>query len=182
MILKIVQVGEAVLRERAAEVDASRIQTPEFQRLIEMMRATMLDAPGVGLAAPQVGVGLSVAVIEDRAETINALSAQDALERDRKPVPFHVLVNPTIVVTDAAPQIFNEGCLSVAGFMAQVARARAVKVTALDHTGALVTINATGWYARILQHEIDHLHGDLYIDKMNSRSFSGPTQPPARKT
>ena len=143
---------------------------------------TMYDAEGVGLAAPQVGVGLSVAVIEDRAETINALSAQDALERDRKPVPFHVLVNPTIVVTDAAPQIFNEGCLSVAGFMAQVARARAVKVTALDHTGALVTINATGWYARILQHEIDHLHGDLYIDKMNSRSFSGPTQPPARKT
>lgn len=182
MILKIVQVGDPVLRQRAADVAPERISTPQFQQLIEMMRATMLDAPGVGLAAPQVGIGLRVAVIEDRAETVAALAPQDAKLRDRNPVPFHVIVNPTLTVTSTSTVAFSEGCLSVSGFMGQVARAQAVRVTALDHTGAEVTINATGWYARILQHEIDHLNGDLYIDRMDTRTFCSVDSSRTRKT
>lgn len=171
MIMPIVQVGDPVLRQRAADVDPTRINTPEFQRMLEMMRATMLDAPGVGLAAPQVGISLRVAVIEELAETIAALPAADVLLRDRRPVPFHVIINPTLFIADTAPLLFNEGCLSVSGFMAEVPRAQAVRVAALDHTGMPITINASGWYARILQHEIDHLNGDLYIDRMNTRTF-----------
>lgn len=171
MILKIVQVGAKVLRENAAEVDPSRIKTPAFQQLLEMMRATMLDAPGVGLAAPQVGVGLRVAVIEDRAETIALAPPEEVARKERRPVPFHVIINPTLTVVDATDATFVEGCLSVTGFAAEVSRAKAVQVKALDHTGAPVTIDAHGWYARILQHEIDHLNGNLYIDRMNPRTF-----------
>lgn len=171
MILKIVQVGAPVLRQSAANVDPARIRTPEFQQLLELMRATMLDAPGVGLAAPQVGVALRVAVIEDRAETIALATPDEVAKKDRRPVPFHVIVNPTITVVDPTEATFVEGCLSVSGFAAEVARAKGVQVKALDHTGAPITINAQGWYARILQHEIDHLNGNLYIDRMNTRTF-----------
>jgi peptide deformylase len=73
---------------------------------------------------------------------------------------------------EAGPAVFAEGCLSVPGFLAQVPRALSVRVEALDHRGQPITIDASGWYARILQHEIDHLGGTLYIDRMNTRTFS----------
>ncbi len=87
-------------------------------------------------------------------------------------MPFHVLVNPRLQLLSAPEMFFFEGCLSVPGFTAVVPRARKVLVNALDHTGEPVHIEASGWYARILQHEIDHLRGTLYIDRMRSQSFS----------
>ena len=126
------------------------------------MRETMRDAPGVGLAAPQIGLPLQLAVIEDVGES-------EAMER--KPVPFHVIVNPKLTLGPGTVDHF-EGCLSVEGFQAIVPRAHTVHVDALDHRGKPVSIDATGWYARILQHEIDHLHGTLYIDRMRSRTIS----------
>ena len=171
MILKIVQVGDPVLRAGTTEIDPSRIHAPELQGLIEMMRATMIDAPGVGLAAPQVGVPLRLTVIEDRADVIAMMPPELVAQRDRRPVPFHVLINPKLTIVDPTPVSFAEGCLSVTGFAAQVPRARAVRVEALDHKGAPHVIEATGWYARILQHEIDHLDGCLYVDRMDTRTF-----------
>jgi peptide deformylase len=92
-----------------------------------------------------------------------------------------VLVNPRLTITDATPADFYEGCLSLAGFAARVPRALAVHVDALDHRGEPVAIDATGWYARILQHEHDHLMGTLYIDRMDSRTFrTVPAAPPER--
>ncbi len=180
MILKIVQVGDPVLRAGTSEIAPSRIQTPELQNLIDLMRATMLDAPGVGLAAPQVGVPLRLTVIEDRAEMIAMLPPEDTTARDRRAVPFHVLINPKLTIVDPTPVSFAEGCLSVTGFAAQVPRARAVRVEALDHHGKPQVINATGWYARILQHEIDHLDGALYIDRMDTRTFINQQANPGR--
>ena len=86
-------------------------------------------------------------------------------------MPFHVIANPRL---ELGPELveFYEGCLSVEGFQAIVPRARAVRVQALNHKGEPVTIDATGWYARILQHEIDHLNGTLYIDRMRSRTLA----------
>jgi peptide deformylase len=133
-----------------------------MQQLIEAMRETMRAAPGVGLAAPQIGLSLQLAVIEDTAES-------DATER--KPVPFHVIANPRLELSGEFVEFF-EGCLSLEGFQAVVPRARSVRVHALDHHGAPVVIDASGWYARILQHEIDHLGGTLYIDRMRSRTIS----------
>jgi len=172
MRLKIVSVGEAVLRTSVRALSVDEIRSARIRDLIEHMRETLGDAPGVGLAAPQVGLPLQLAVIEDKAEYQRNLSEQELNERERKPVPFQVLVNPRLTLLSAPDVLFFEGCLSLPGFTAMVPRARKVAVDALDHTGEPVHIEATGWYARILQHEVDHLRRTLYIDRMRSRSFS----------
>jgi peptide deformylase len=172
MRLKIVSVGEAGLRTEAHALTADEIRSRQIRELIEYMRETLHDAPGVGLAAPQVGMPMQLAVIEDKAEYHVALSDAELAERERRPVPFHVLVNPRLQLLSPPEIFFFEGCLSVPGLMAVVPRARKVRVHALDHTGEPVHIEASGWYARILQHEIDHLRGTLYVDRMRSQSFS----------
>ncbi|GAC1428359.1 MAG: peptide deformylase [Terriglobales bacterium] len=135
------------------------------------MRETMRDAPGVGLAAPQVGLSIQAAVIEDREEYQQDISPALLLERERRPVEFQALFNPKIVAFED-PQIeFIEGCLSFAGFSAIVPRARSIKVEYLDATATPRQIEASGWYARILQHEIDHLLGTLYVDRMKSHTL-----------
>jgi len=171
MRLKIVQAGESVLRVPAAPLSPDDVRSEAVQQLIASMRDTVRDAPGVGLAAPQVGLGVQLAVIEDRPEYQRAATAADLAEREREPVPFHVIVNPRLVpVGDETVEHF-EGCLSVAGYSALVARARRVRVDCLDERGEPRVIEASGWYARILQHEIDHLAGTLYVDRMWSPSF-----------
>jgi peptide deformylase len=162
MLLKIVQAGTPVLRQVARALTPAEIRGAEIQTLIELMRQTMRDAPGVGLAAPQIGEPLQLAVIEDVATVA---------ETERSPVPFHVIVNPRITL-HGSPVEFFEGCLSVDGFQAIVPRAHDVTVTALDHRGEPVTIKASGWYARILQHETDHLNGVLYVDRMRTRTLT----------
>ncbi len=171
MRLKIGMVGEAVLRERARPLASTEIRSTKIQNLIEHMRETMNDAPGVGLAAPQVGMPLQLAVIEDKLEYFAGFSAEQLAERERRPVPFHVIINPTIHVQPLAEVEFFEGCLSLPGYTAIVPRARDVRVECLDDKGEWHVIEASGWYARILQHEIDHLQGTLYIDRMLSRTF-----------
>ena len=172
MILKIVQAGHPALRQQARPLTVDEIRGPQVQQLIEMMRETMRDAPGVGLAAPQVGLPLQLAVIEDPPEYLAHLSPQALAERQREPVPFHVIVNPHMRLVDGPTADFYEGCLSVAGYSALVRRALAVEVEALNERGEPVRIAARGWYARILQHEIDHLGGHLYIDRMDTRTFA----------
>jgi peptide deformylase len=172
MRLKIVQVGDPVLRQTARILTSEEIQHQQMKRLIEWMRETMRDAPGVGLAAPQVGLGFQLAVIEDRADYSRDLTPERLAERERQPVPFHVLINPRIVERSDEQVEFYEGCLSLAGFSALVKRSRRVTVECLDENGVERRIEARGWYARILQHEIDHLNGHLYIDRMEPRSFS----------
>jgi peptide deformylase len=171
MKLKIVQAGEPVLRQRARELTRDEIRDRATQELIEWMRQTMYDAPGVGLAAPQVGLRLQLAVIEDKPEYIKAVPSDRVKDMRRQAVPFHVIVNPKITLDDGAPVEFFEGCLSLTGLMALVPRASRVRVDCLDHNGDAKHIDAAGWHARILQHEIDHLQGGLYIDRMYPRSL-----------
>jgi peptide deformylase len=172
MILKIVQAGEPVLRQRARELTPEEMTGVEVRQLIALMRDTMRDAPGVGLAAPQVGVDVRLVVIEDRPEYMLGMPAAELGARERVPVDFHVLINPRLIVEDATPAEYQEGCLSVSGFLALVRRARGVRVEAFDENGQPFSRSARGWYARILQHEIDHLDGTLYIDRMEPRSFA----------
>src|SRR4051812_1475252 len=171
MRLKLVQLGEPVLRSPARELTRDEIQGAEIQQLIEFMHETLRDAPGVGLAAPQVGEGIQLAIIEDLPEYSRNLTAEQLTERERKPVPFHVLINPTIAPIGEPEVEYFEGCLSLTGYMALVPRYRSVRVDCLDEHAQTRTIQASGWYARILQHEIEHLHGTLYIDRMVSRTF-----------
>jgi peptide deformylase len=164
--LQIAQIGEQVLRAPANELSRQDILSPKTQELIEHMRDTMRNAPGVGLAAPQVGVPLQLAVIEDREEYQKKFTPAQLSERQRQPIPFHVIVNPRIVSADNTGLEFFEGCLSVAGYSAIVPRARAVTVEYLNEHAENKRVEAVGWYARIMQHEIDHLAGVLYVDRM----------------
>lgn len=172
MRLKIVQTGEPVLRDQARALSREEITGEEIQRLIRDMRETMQDAPGVGLAAPQVGLPLQLTVIEDREELLLTLPASELAEKERRPVPFHVIINPELTLFGNEMVEFQEGCLSLAGYSALVPRARRVRVAYLDERGERQSVEASGWYARILQHEIDHLRGTLYIDRMRSRTFT----------
>ncbi len=172
MVLKIVEAGEIVLRQPARELTPAEILSPEIQELISSMYETMRAAPGVGLAAPQIGLPLQIAVIEDRQEYIDKAPPEKAAERERVAVEPHVIINPLLTLHGETVEFF-EGCLSLPGFTAIVPRARAVTVECLNERAEPVTIRARGWYARILQHEIDHLRGTLYIDRMLTRSFMG---------
>jgi len=169
--LKIVQVGHPVLRGRARPLSVNEIRSRAIQDLIERMRETMRDAPGVGLAAPQIGEPLQLAVVEDREEYQRNVKEERLDLLERRPVPFHVIINPRITLLPGAPARFFEGCLSVAGILGLVPRARGVHVDALDERGKPVSIDAHGWHARILQHEIDHLAGVLCIDRMYTRTL-----------
>jgi peptide deformylase len=170
--MDIVQVGEAVLRGKSKLVERDEIHSSRTEQLIARMRDAMRNAPGVGLAAPQIGVPLSIAVIEDKPEYMKDIPEEVLAARGRKPVPFHVIINPVLTLHPGTPVEVFEGCLSLAGFTAIVPRAQEVRVECLDQHGEPQVIEASGWYARILQHEIDHLNGTLYIDRMLSRSFS----------
>ena len=172
MKLQIVQAGDPVLRHQSRPLTKEEVASPSIQQLIELMRDTMREAPGVGLAAPQIGLPIQLAVIEDRAEYIDGLSADELVERQRLEIPFHVIINPKLSFTGDSTAEFFEGCLSVEGFSAIVNRALNVHVECLNERGEETTIDAHGWYARILQHEIDHLNGSLYIDRMKTRTLT----------
>jgi peptide deformylase len=171
MILKLIQAGDLVLRQQARELTPDQIHSTAVQGLIASMFETMYAAPGVGLAAPQVGLPLQIAVIEDRAAYIEKLPPEHSAERLRKPVAPHAIINPRITLEQSGTASFFEGCLSLPGFTAIVPRALKVRVDCLNEHAEPVTIHAEGWYARILQHEIDHLDGRLYIQRMLPHTF-----------
>lgn len=172
MKLKIVQAGDPVLRKQSRPLTKEEIVSPSIQVLIDLMRDTMRAAPGVGLAAPQIGKSIQLAVIEDPAGTVSDLSADELAARQRVSIPFHVIINPKLTVVHKSSATFFEGCLSVEGYQAVVDRALNVRVECLNERGEEITIKAHGWYARILQHEIDHLNGILYVDRMKTRTLT----------
>ncbi len=145
-IRPIVVLGNPVLRQKARKI--SRIDQ-SIAKLVEDMIETMRDAPGVGLAAPQIGVPLQVAVVETEPEQV------------------HVIVNPEIVKLDGE-HLLDEGCLSVPGYWAQVRRAERVTVKARDLKGKEIRLTGEGLFGQALQHEIDHLNGLVYVDRLDS--------------
>lgn len=165
--MPLVVAGDPVLRRRAEPYDGS-LPPDLFQALIAAMRQTMLAAPGVGLAAPQIGLGAQLAVIEDPA----TVPAEVARVRSRPPVAFRVLVNPSYTPVGVGVAAFYEGCLSVPGYQAVVQRPDTVRLLATDADGRPVDELVTGWPARIVAHETDHLAGLLYLDKAFPRSLT----------
>ncbi|PNG21804.1 peptide deformylase [Streptomyces cahuitamycinicus] len=165
--LAIVAAGDPVLR-RVTEPFDGQLEPALLARFVEALRITMRAAPGVGLAAPQVGVPLRIAVIEDPAP----VPEEVRLVRGRVPQPFRVLVNPSYEPVGDVRAGFFEGCLSVPGWQAVVARHAEVRLTGQDEHGRALDEVFSGWPARIVQHETDHLDGVLYLDRAESRSLS----------
>jgi peptide deformylase len=171
MLLKLYQAGQPILRSKAAPVKPNELKGPKVQDLIDFMIATLRDAPGVGLSAPQVGKALQICIIEDKASYHELVPKPLLLEQQRKPVGLKILINPTLQFIDKQRTYYFEGCLSIDGYVAVVPRYRSVKVSAFDRHGTPISFSAHGWQARILQHEADHLLGKLYIDAMLPNSF-----------
>lgn len=149
--------GEPVLHRRAAEVETF---DDELRTLIQDMYQTMDEAHGVGLAAPQVGIGLRIFTYE--------------FANDDGVPPRGVLVNPTLTLgkisgAEPDPEEETEGCLSVPGHSYPLKRAEWARVRGFDADGNPLDFEATGWFARVMQHEYDHLDGKLYIDRLNDR-------------
>ncbi|MZD07480.1 peptide deformylase [Streptomyces sp. SID5785] len=165
--LPIVAAGDPVLR-RPAEPFDGQLSGDLLARLVEAMRATMHAAPGVGLAAPQIGVPLRLAVLEDAA----AVPDEVRLARGRVPLAFRVLVNPSYEAAGGRVAAFFEGCLSVPGYQAVTARHERVRLRGLDERGRVLDEEVAGWPARIVQHETDHLDGTLYLDRAEPRSLT----------
>jgi len=155
-ILKVARIGHPVVRAAANEVPRKAIRAPYFQKLIDDMRETMYEYEGVGLAAPQVHESLRLAVLE--------VPGSD--DRTREEVPFTVLINP--VVTPLGEEIEQgwEGCLSIPDLRGAVPRFAKVKLEALDREGKRYELEASGFFARVIQHECDHLEGSVYLDRM----------------
>jgi peptide deformylase len=124
------------------------------------------------LAAPQIGIPLQLAVLEDQYD----VAAENAAARRREPLELFAVLNPRDLAVDGQMASHYEGCLSMAGWQAVVDRAAAVELTFDDAHGTSRTTTFTGWQARIVQHETDHLAGTLYIDKAHTRSLASNTQ------
>ena len=170
--LPIVSAGDPVLRTRASEVAEGKLGSPELLNLVELMIATMRAAPGVGLAAPQIGLPLRIIVLEDPPDVVSTLADEARAARGRVPFPVIAIVNPVLHLIEGETATFFEGCLSVPGYSAQVTRALTVEVTGKTPMGDAFSWRVSGWPARILQHECDHLDGTLYVDRMDTRTLS----------
>jgi peptide deformylase len=162
-ILKVARIGHPVVRAEARSVPAGKIRSTEIQRLIDDMEETMHEYDGVGLAAPQVHVGLRLAVLE----------VPPSDERSEDAVPFTVLVNPVLTPLVEARLVGFEGCLSIPELRGQVPRFQKVRLEALDRKARPYAVEASGFFARVIQHECDHLDGRVYLDRMTDlRSLS----------
>ena len=175
-IPQIRQVGDPVLRQKAQPVDPLAIHTEEFKELLQMMIRTMRAKKAVGIAAPQIGVSLQVFAMEFTKEAMNLLkkngaTLDDLRQKQMDVVPLRIFINPEIKITNPKMVVFREGCLSLEGFSGLVPRALEVEVSGLDENGAPITWQASGWAARIAQHEVDHLRGNIFIDSMTYKSF-----------
>ncbi|MBY8877244.1 peptide deformylase [Actinacidiphila acidipaludis] len=176
--LPIVRAGVPVLRQPTLPYEG-QLGEERLARLVDAMKECMRAAPGVGLAAPQIGLPLRIAVIEDPVElppelrgTRPEVPADVREVRGRMPLPFRVLVNPVYEPVGERRVAFFEGCLSVPGWQAVVARPERVRLRCEDQYGNASDEEFSGWPARIVQHETDHLDGTLYLDHAETRSLS----------
>ena len=152
MILDIVQIGDPVLRRKAHKI--TQIDR-DIRLLADDMVETLRDSGGVGLAAPQIGESIRMIVVE--------YPEDDSVEDS--PVKTYKVINPEIIWRSEETVAGNEGCLSIPGYVGTVERNESIKVKGLSVYGRPLKISASGWLARIFQHEIDHLEGICYIDR-----------------
>ena len=161
MILKVSRLGHPVLRKKSEPVPVEKIGTPELDRLIQDMIETMHEYEGVGIAAPQVHVALQLAVI--------GVETSERYPKAPK-IPLIVLINPKVKPASTQKELDWEGCLSVDGLRGQVPRWRSVEVEGYNAKAEKVKFKADGFFARVIQHEWDHLQGNVYLDRMPNLS------------
>ncbi len=155
---KVIRMGHPTLRKEAQKVDPSEIASQEFKEILVDLYDTMKSEGGIGIAAPQVNISKQICLIElpENNERYGHLSSS----------PLFIMVNPVITIVDKTLQGFWEGCLSVPGLRGFVERPKAVQIDYLDENGISQKIIAENFLATVFQHELDHLFGKLYIDRI----------------
>lgn len=161
-IRKVARMGHPVLRQVARDLTLDEIRSPETKRLVQDMIETMHEYGGIGLAAPQIHESIQLAVIE--------FSDESSRYPDMGAQPLSVFINPKITVLDATEQGFWEGCLSVPELRGLVHRPRKIRVDYLDLDAKWKSLEAEGFLATVFQHELDHLAGKLFIDRLKDTS------------
>lgn len=159
--LKILTDPDPELRKKSAPVDSVN---DDIKQQIKDMLVVLRSLPGYGLAAPQVGISRKIVVIENQPEY------DDEGKQTNTSLPLTILINPEVVKTSTEKCSFEEGCFSVPLYRGDVIRPKKVKVKALNEKGEKTQINASGLFARVLQHEIDHLEGILFIDLIEDKT------------
>ncbi len=167
-ILKIARMGHPVLRAKARALHPSEIRTPKIQQLIDDMFETMKEYQGVGLAAPQVHESLRIFVGGFPPVVDDGRDPDRETDEDDEDVPLMAVINPEIEVVTREVVEDWEGCLSIPDIRGRVPRARQISVRAYDRQGKRMEIQASGFTARVIQHETDHLDGVLFFDRMKT--------------
>lgn len=167
----IVTAGHPALRLVCRPITEAEIKAGDIEPLLLQMTEALHAVSGVGLAAPQLGIPWSVAILEVTRKIVENMPLEKQREQEDEVVPLQRLLNPILTPEGDELRLGFESCLSIPGYRALVPRFARVRVEAFDASGEKISFNASGWHARILQHELDHLQGNLYIDRMFSRSF-----------
>jgi len=155
--LVLIKIGNSVLREKTGEIDPEKIKEPGFQKFLDAMVQAMHQSEGVGLAANQVGHGVQAIVLECKA---------NQRYPGRPDVALEIYINPKILKYSVEEEEDWEGCLSIPGYRGKVPRAKEILFEGLNREGERVEKTVTGFHARILQHEVDHINGLFYVDRM----------------
>lgn len=167
MIRTILKMGSPSLMQISVPVPAAAFNSPELHALLADMQETMIAAKGAGLAAPQIGENVRVVIFELK---------NNPRYPDAEPVPFTVLINPELTPLSPAAEDGWEGCLSVPGMRGLVPRVKSLRYTGFDAAGQKIDRTVSGWHARVVQHECDHLDGVLYPMRMTDMSQFGFTE------
>ncbi|XP_033119604.1 peptide deformylase, mitochondrial-like isoform X2 [Anneissia japonica] len=165
------QVGDPVLRMESSPVPQCSIKSKEIQNVITKMIKVLRKEKAVGIAAPQIGSAWQIIAVEFTPKHTKLWPPEVFKMREAKEFPLTVIINPKLIILDRRTLTWPEGCLSLKGFRAHVPRFYEVKVKGFDCDGKDLEWQVSGYPARILQHEIDHLNGTLYIDHMESKTF-----------
>ncbi|XP_053603467.1 peptide deformylase, mitochondrial-like [Plodia interpunctella] len=167
----VVQIGDPMLRKASEPVAVDKIKSEEIQKLIKKLKYVLDKYGSVGMSAPQIGVNKRIFVMRQTALQIASIPKESVKTRGITVVPFSVFINPTLKVIDYSKVTLSEGCESVQGYTAEVARYKEVEITALNAEGDSTSTKYKDWAARIAQHEMEHLDGKLYTDIMDRKSL-----------
>jgi len=170
------QIGDPILRKQARKVELAALISTEFQDIIHELVSTMRKNNAAGIAAPQIGYSMQVIALEvtgnDLKLAMNKYGSRGVSKMQMSLFPLKILINPKLKIIDPTHVTFREGCLSMKYFSAMVPRAKEVEIQALNEHGDAIKFQAHGWTARILQHEMDHLQGNLFVDSMMYKSLA----------
>ena len=159
-VREVLRLGHPVLRQVAKPVAPDFIGSACLNKLLADMRKTLHSVGGIGLSAPQIGVGLRLAIVE--------ITAVPTRYGDVEALPFSVFINPVVRVTGSRMAGYWEGCLSVPGLRGYVERPQQIQVGYLDAEGEARQLEFSGFHATVIQHEFDHLDGTLYVDRIRN--------------